>query len=62
MAGINTYKQARYDLGVIERYYILHNNKIIRISFEFNFIPQTEELLVEKKAIIVGIINTLEIQ
>jgi|APSaa5957512622_1039677.scaffolds.fasta_scaffold03962_3 hypothetical protein len=62
VAGINTYKQARYDLGVIERYYILHNNKIIRISFEFNFIPQTEELLVEKKAIIVGIINTLEIQ
>lgn len=59
--GLDIYKQGRYDLGVIEKYYLLSNNKLISISFEFNFEPQTEELINEKKAIIEGIINTMKI-
>ncbi len=37
VAGIISYEQARYDLGIIERYHIPTNGKIYELNFEFNF-------------------------
>jgi len=60
IAGIKSYKQSRYDLGVIEKYYIPRKNTIIGLEFEFNFKIPDENLLQEKKDIINNVLTTLK--
>lgn len=41
---MQSYKQARYDLGIIENFYIPRKGKIYQINFEFNFNTSNIEL------------------
>jgi hypothetical protein len=43
IAGVQAYKQARYDLGVIEDYYIPYAGKVYKLEFEFNFDPNDKK-------------------
>lgn len=61
IAGVQSYKQARYDLGVIERYFIPKNNKIFNLDFEFNFTTPNEEKNKEIKDLINKIISSVKI-
>lgn len=61
IAGVNSYKQARYDLGVIEKYFIPKNNKIFNLDFEFNFPIPNEEKNKEFKDLINKIITSIKI-
>jgi len=60
VAGINSYKQGRYDTGVIEKYYIPMNDKIYRIEFEFNFSLPNQQLSNAKKVLVNSILSTLK--
>lgn len=61
IAGVQSYKQARYDLGVIERYFVPKNNKIFNLDFEFNFPTPNEEKNKEIKDLITQIITSIKI-
>jgi hypothetical protein len=56
---METYKQGRYDLGVIEKYYIPHSSKIFEFNFEFNFDTPDETKSSTVKALIYNIMNTI---
>ena len=58
IAGINSYKQTRYDLGIIENYFIPLNDKVFSFSFEFNFNPQDTELFDNYSQIISDVIDS----
>lgn len=60
VAGVNSYKQGRYDLGVIERYYIPKNGKIFRIEFEFNFNAPDQNSKESKISLISDILSTFK--
>jgi hypothetical protein len=60
VGGINSFKQGRYDLGVIEKYYIPKGNKIFRIEFEFNFDYPDQILEEDKKELINQILPTFK--
>ena len=61
VAGVNSYKQGGYDLGVIEKYYIPKNGKIYRIEFEFNFNLPNQQLSNSKIDQISKILSTFKL-
>lgn len=60
VAGVNSYKQGRYDLGVIEKYYIPKGGKVYRIEFEFNFNTPNQNLRDSKINLISKILSTFK--
>ncbi|MFA4872759.1 MAG: hypothetical protein WC659_02380 [Patescibacteria group bacterium] len=62
VAGANAYKQGRYDLGVIERYYIPKNGKIYKVGFEFNFDTPNQNIKENKINLIRNIISTFKFE
>jgi len=58
IADINSYKQGRYDLGIIENYFIPSGDQVFNLSFEFNFDENNTELFDEYSQIISDIINS----
>ena len=60
VAGVNSYKQGRYDLGVIEKYYIPKSGKIYRIEFEFNFDTPNQNLKESKINLISDVLSTFK--
>jgi len=59
LEGLDVYKQWRYDLGVIENYYFLLNNKIVKFNFEFNFDAKDEDLQSKYKNLIASVVNSI---
>lgn len=60
VAGVNSYKQGRYDFGVIENYYIPKRGKIYRINFEFNFDAPNQNLKENKISLISKVLSTFK--
>ena len=60
IAGVDSYKQGRYDSGVIEKYYIPYSGKIYRIEFEFNFDLPNQKLSQDKTSLINQILSTFK--
>jgi len=56
---VKAFKQGRYDLGVIEKYYIPYEDHIFIFDFEYNFNQPNESLRDRKKLEISRIIDTL---
>lgn len=60
VAGVNSYKQGRYDLGVIEKYYIPKSGKVYRLEFEFNFDTPNQNLKESKINLISDVLSTFK--
>lgn len=60
VGNIKTYKQGRYDLGVIENYFIPRGGNVVKLKFEFNFDKQNKKLNTDSKLLIERIISTLK--
>lgn len=58
VAGVDAYKQGRYDLGVIEKYSIPKSGKIYRVEFEFNFDTANQNLKESKIHFIRDVLST----
>ncbi|MBT4209828.1 MAG: hypothetical protein HOE19_02875 [Candidatus Komeilibacteria bacterium] len=58
ISGVEAYKQGRYDLGIIERYYIPTKDTIYKFEFEFNF--EDESVKEKHHYIIDSIINNFK--
>ena len=61
IGGIRSYKQGRYDLGVIENYFIPKGDKIIYFNFEFNFESADDSAKNDKKELIKDILSTFKL-
>ncbi|MDP2656669.1 MAG: hypothetical protein Q8P11_03855 [bacterium] len=59
IAGVKSYKQGRYDGGVMERYFVPYSGKIYTIEFEFSFYPPDQALSDTKIAFIQNVISTM---
>ncbi|HZI95790.1 MAG TPA: hypothetical protein VFD40_01230, partial [Candidatus Paceibacterota bacterium] len=61
IGGVTSYKQGRYDLGVIENYFIPKDDKIIYFNFEFNFEASDDSIKNDKKELIKDILSTFKL-
>lgn len=58
--GINSFKQSRYDLGIIEYYFIPREYKLYKLNFEFNFSIPNENLKKSNQKVIDKILSTFK--
>ncbi|MDP2812472.1 MAG: hypothetical protein Q8O32_02150 [bacterium] len=59
ISGLDIYKQGRYDLGVIENYYFLLDDKIVKFNFEFNFDAKDQDLENKYKSLTADVVNSI---